>query len=155
MTGCHEQLHWEAWLATGAIPRSADNVALRLCGGSPAHPTLPPPCLEGLPPPDSPLPRVSQRHTAARNGGDGRQPFPDAPGIWHPRLSALVCDPSTGGWLRHSNRPGTSGSQGCPDHDALHVRIESRWARVQSPPDSLRKAASGKNGRIMRADRAA
>ena len=29
---------------------------------------------------DSPLPRVSQRHAPARNGKDGRQPFPDALG---------------------------------------------------------------------------
>jgi integron integrase len=52
----------------------------------------------------------------------------------HPHLSASVCDPSTGGRLRHSNRPGTSGSQGRPDHDGLHARIESWRARGPESP---------------------
>ena len=52
--------------------------ALRRRRRSPAHPTLQPPHRRGLPPLDSPLPRVSQQHSSARTGRVRRQPFLDA-----------------------------------------------------------------------------
>ena len=59
-----------------------------------------------------------------------------------PHASPLVCDPSTGGRVRHPNDPGAPGPQRRGHHHDLHARPQSRGARRQEP--------SGRAGRRTR-----
>ena len=142
---CHEELRCESSLATGVVPRSADTEALRLRGRSPAHPTPQPPYRRGIPPLDSRFPRVSQRHAPARNGRDGRQPFPDALGSRRKR-GCVHAEPSSGGGaVRLRPLAGTAagprrGSRAGPKAEATAGRVDPRRGRGNSGPTGRRFA---------------
>ncbi len=58
-----------------------------------------------------------------------------------PHLSRLICDTSAGGWLRHQDCTGTSGTERPQNHDNLHTCYQQGPLGCSSARDGLRARA--------------